>query len=256
MELVFLGCGTSTGVPIVGCDCEVCRSDNPRNQRSRTSAFIALDNGCNILIDTAPDLRRQGLDNGLTHIDAVFYTHTHADHTHGIDELRIYNFLQRVPIDIYGATEHLEHIRRKFSYIFEASVQRGGGKPNLVMHEVVPGESFELFDETVTPVKLLHGRLRCLGWRIGSLAYLTDLSAIPDESYPLLEGLDLLVLGALRWQPHQTHYTIEEAFEQAEKIGAGRCVLTHMGHEVDYEEVCRRAPDFVEPAYDGLRIKI
>lgn len=256
MEIVVLGCGTSTGVPIVSCKCRVCSSGSPLNTRLRASAAVLLPNGHNILIDTSPDLRQQALANKLFKVDCIFYTHCHADHTHGIDEIRTYNYIQRRAVDIYGVSEHIDHIRDKFSYIFEDSIQEGGGKPLVNMHEVEPGEAFELFGETVAPIELLHGRLRVLGWRIGDFAYITDVNHIPEQSYKYLEKLKLLIIGALRWEPHPTHYSIGEAQAEAEKIKPERCLITHMGHEIDYDELNGKLPDWISPANDGIRIKL
>ena len=256
MIVTVLGSGTSTGVPIVGCNCSVCSSDHPRNKRLRASAYIELNDGSCILIDTSPDLRQQALTAGITRMDAVFYTHLHADHTHGIDELRTFNYLKRAPIDIYGSEEHIAHIRRQFRYIFEESLQKGGGKPELETHNIVPFESFELFGTKITPIKLFHGKLPCTGWRIGDFAYLTDVSRIPEETYEYLTGLDTLILGALRPLEHPTHFSIPEAVEEAKRIGARHTWLTHMGHDVDYEETRKKVDPPVEPAYDQLRIEI
>ncbi len=256
MDVIILGCGTSIGVPALSCDCAVCMSDNPRNKRLRTSAAVRLDEGHTILIDTGPDLRQQALVNGLSRLDAIFYTHTHADHVHGIDEIRMYNYLQRRPMDIYGIPEHIGEIKQRFAYIFEPSIQKGGGKPNITPHIVTPGKAFELFGTPVVPITIQHGQLPCLGWRIGNFAYLTDVSHIPDESYPLLEDLDLLVLGALRYAPHSTHFNVDEAVKEAQRIAAKRCYLTHMNHELDYDELCRKLPPSIRPAYDTLRLTL
>lgn len=255
MKLTILGCGTSTGVPSIGCDCAICRSPDPRNQRTRASALFTLDSGHTILVDTAPDLRFQALKQDLRRVDAVFFTHCHADHTHGIDELRSFNFLQRGPIEVYGADEHLDHIRRHFSYIFQESVQRGGGKPNLSTHTVTLGETFQLHETPVTPIELRHGVLLSVGWRVGDFAYCTDVSAIPETSFDALRGARVLVLGALRWYSHPTHYTVEEAVQVARRVAAERTILTHMGHDIDYADTLAFLEGSgVEPAWDGMSI--
>jgi len=256
MELLFLGCGTSTGVPIVGCQCDVCQSTDKRNKRFRSSVLVTLDNGHTILIDTSPDLRTQGIENGLTHIDSVFYTHIHADHIHGIDELRTYNYLQRSSIDVYGCKEHLDHIRKSFSYIFEEAIQRGGGKPLVDLKYIEANKSFELYDAEITPIQCWHGKLTVIGYRIDNLVYLTDVSDIPEEAYQFLDGVDVLVLDALRYTPHPTHFTVDEAVQVAKRIGARECYLTHMGHELDYSELVSKLPEGVKPAHDGLCVKV
>lgn len=254
MEIFVLGSGTSTGVPIVGCHCGVCESKNPKNKRLRSSVAVRVDHGETILIDTSPDLRQQALTNGIEQINAVFYTHCHADHTHGIDELRTYNYLQKSPIDIFGAGEHIAHLRRQFAYIFEEGIQRGGGKPELTMHAVDLMRPFTRFDETITPIKLNHGKLLSVGWRIGNFAYCSDVSHIEEKSFEALKGLDVLFLGALRWRRHTTHFTIDEAVKVIERIAPKQAFLTHMGHEVDYEMAANHLPEGVRPAYDQLKI--
>ncbi len=256
MEVVILGCGTSTGVPIVGCNCKVCSSPHQRNKRLRSSIVVTLDSGENILIDTSPDLRQQALQNNLVRVNAVFYTHCHADHTHGIDEIRTYNYLQKQALDIYGAQEHIDHIRDQFRYIFEDSVQRGGGKPNVITHPVTMNQPFTLFGTTITPIQLWHGKLLVVGWRIGDFAYLTDVNRIPPESWSLLKGVQVVIMDALRYHYHDTHFTVEQAVEALQQLGAPINYLTHMGHELEYEDLLAYLPDGVEPAYDGLHFRV
>ncbi len=254
MEIIILGCGTSTGVPIVGCDCPVCRSDDPRDRRLRSSAAVRLPDGGTILIDTSPDLRTQGLVNDLRRVDHVLYTHCHADHTHGIDELRTYNYLMRRAIDIHGAAEHMDHLRRQFAYIFEDAVQKGGGKPQVIRHTVEPGRPVELLGLPVTPLRLCHGKLLSVGWRIGDFAYLSDVSRIPEESRERLRGLEALVIGALRYTHHSTHFTVDEAVREIERLAPRKAYITHMGHDIHYRTLKDRLPAGIEPAYDGLRL--
>lgn len=254
MELVILGSGTSVGVPTIGCDCAVCRSTDPHNKRLRSSAAIIGDAGQTLLIDSGPDLRAQALANDLRRVDAVLYTHTHADHLHGLDELRMYNYLQRAPLPIYALGEHLETIKRRFSYVFDEGGQLGGGKPRLLPFELVPGQSLELCGLRVTPLMLLHGKLPCLGFRINDIAYLTDVSQIPEAAMAALFGLKILVLGALRYRTHSTHFRLGEALEIVSRLSPKRTLLTHMNHELDDATLRRELPRGVEPAYDGLRI--
>jgi phosphoribosyl 1,2-cyclic phosphate phosphodiesterase len=246
--VTFLCTGTSTGVPVPTCACAVCRSEDPRDKRLRPSVLLAWD-GATVLIDTATDLRRQALDHGLTRIDAVLYTHAHADHVFGLDELRLFNWRQGQAMPVYGSAVTLAAIRRTFWYVFE-DVEAGGGKPILDLHEI--DGPFELLGREIVPVPLEHGRLRITGWRVGGFAYLTDVSAIPKSSYPLLAGLDLLVLSALRIRPHPTHMHLARALEEVAKIGARRTLLTHIAHEIAHAEVEATLPDGVHIAYDGL----
>ena len=248
MVVTFLGTGTSTGVPVPTCGCAVCRSDDPRDKRLRPSVLLAWDGGT-VLIDTATDLRRQALDHGLTRLDAVLYTHAHADHVFGLDELRLFNWRKGGAMPVFGSPITLAAIRRTFWYVFE-DVEAGGGKPILDLHEV--DGPFELFGREIVPVPLEHGRLPITGWRTGGFAYLTDVSAIPETSYPLLAGLDLLVISALRIRPHPTHMHLARALEEVARIGARRTRLTHIAHEIGHAEVEASLPGGVRIAYDGL----
>jgi phosphoribosyl 1,2-cyclic phosphate phosphodiesterase len=250
--VTFLGTGTSTGVPVPTCDCAVCRSTDPRDQRLRPSVLLTWDGGV-VLIDTATDLRRQALDHGLTRIDAVLYTHAHADHIFGLDELRLFNWRQGRVMPVYGSAVTLAAIRRTFWYVFE-DVEAGGGKPLLDLHEV--DAPFPLLGREMIPVPLEHGRLPVTGWRTGGFAYLTDVSAIPPSSYALLEGLDVLVISALRIRPHPTHMHLARALEEVARIGAKRTLLTHIAHEIAHAEIDPTLPGGVSLAYDGLVVEV
>lgn len=247
MKVTFLGTGTSTGVPIPTCDCAVCRSDDPRNKRLRPSVRLEWD-GHSVLIDTSTDLREQALRYEIRRIDAVLYTHAHADHVLGLDELRQYNWRQRGPIPAYGSARTLAALARIFWYVFEDD-DHPGTRPAIERQPVE--RPFTLLGREVVPIPLLHGPLPILGYRLGRFAYLTDVSEIPETSYPLLEGLDLLVLSGLRERPHPTHLTIDAAVSEAEKIGARETRLTHMSHEVDHGTISARLPRGVDLAYDG-----
>lgn len=250
MRIVVLGSGTSTGVPVIGCDCRVCTSNNKKNKRLRAS--IIIYNGDNsILIDTTTDLRAQCLANNIRKIDAVLYTHTHADHLYGVDELRIFNFIQRGKIPIYGSEETIESIKRTFPYLF-TDVFYGGGKPYLIPN-VING-SLELFGLKILPVEVMHGDLPIFGYRFGNFAYVTDVSEIPEDSMELLKNLKCLIIGALRYEPHPTHFTIDEAVGVITKLKPERAYLTHLGHSVDHEELEKKLPAGISPAYDGLEI--
>jgi phosphoribosyl 1,2-cyclic phosphate phosphodiesterase len=253
MKIVILGCGTSTGVPVIGCHCEVCSSPDPFNRRTRSSLLIH-SNGRNILIDTSTDLRAQALANGVERVDAVLYTHPHADHIHGIDDLRAFNLSNgNAAIPCYGGARTVDRIKSAFEYIFRDD-GRDGWKPNLTI-KAVEGP-FELFGEMVTPVPVMHGRTAILGWRVGRLSYVTDCSEIPESSYEALRGTEVLVLGALRQKPHPTHFTIAQAIEAAKAVGAPRTILTHLSHNVLYERDGKTLPPGVEFARDGLTVEI
>lgn len=251
MKVTILGSGTSTGVPMVGCTCRVCSSDDPRDKRTRPSLLIQHD-GQNILVDTATDLRRQALRQGIGKIDAVLYTHSHADHINGIDDLRGFYFLNREIVPCFGSRTTLDTLKKGFSYIFE---QHDGSGYTPLMRPTEVSNPFELFGLTVIPVPLEHGLTSALGYRIGSFAYLTDCSSIPEASLPLLAGLDLLVMDGLRWTPHPFHFNIEGAIEAARQLGIRRTVLTHLSHEVAYADRAR-LPEGVEFAYDGMQFDL
>lgn len=249
LRVTLLGSGTSVGVPVIGCHCRVCTSDDPRNQRLRPCLSLELD-GRVVLVDTPPDLRQQALRFGVERVDAVLFTHAHADHIYGLDDVRIFNFRQESPIPCYGSSQTLTAIRRSYAYIFDGEVGEGGGKPQLELHEVC--RPFSLWGRRVVPVPLLHGSLEVYGYRIGPFAYLTDCNRIPQESFRLVAGVEVLILGALRYRPHSTHFSITEAMEAARRIGARRTALTHLSHEVDHGAPEVALPDGVEFGHDGL----
>jgi phosphoribosyl 1,2-cyclic phosphate phosphodiesterase len=251
-RITMLGSGTSTGVPVVGCDCVVCTSEDPRNRRLRPGIKLDLPGGT-IVVDTSPDFREQALRHDIRHVDAVLYTHPHADHVFGLDDLRVYNFRQGATIPCFGSATTIARLRQIFSYVFEEG-QEGGGKPRLDLRTVAG--PFELLGETIVPVPVWHGTMPVHGYRIGSFALVTDVNRIPDESFELLEGVELLVLSALRYRPHPTHFSIDEAVEVAARIGAGRTFFTHIAHEVDHGALLRELPAGVELGYDGLVVEL
>ncbi|HEX9943817.1 MAG TPA: MBL fold metallo-hydrolase [Thermoanaerobaculia bacterium] len=245
LRVTMLGSGTSTGVPVIGCTCQVCRSGNPRNKRWRPGLKLELEERV-VLVDTPTDLREQALRFGLPRVDAIIFTHSHADHIFGLDDVRIFNFRQRAAIPCYGSEETLRSIRRAFAYVFEPG-QAGGGKPQL---DLIPiREPFELLGRTFVPVPVWHGEMEVFGYRIGGFAYVTDCNRIPDASFELLAGVEVLILDALRHRSHSTHFSVEEAVEVARRIGARRTIFTHMTHEVDQDDPL---PPGVEFGYDGL----
>lgn len=252
MKITILGCGTSFGVPMIACTCPVCSSSDPKNVRTRASILISHE-GKNILVDTATDLRAQAIANGIDHIDAVLYTHPHAEHIHGVDELRRFNWLQGTAIPCYGSPATMERIERVFEYIF-VNPGRPGWQPNLVSHSV--DGPFELCGLKFVPVELMHGEMPIYGYRTGGLAYLTDFLRIPERSERLLEGLDVMVLEALRYDPHPAHVSLDEALEVVARFRPKRAVLTHMAHTLEYGEVSANLPEGVELAYDGMVVEL
>ncbi len=248
MRITVLGCGTSTGVPTIGCKCMVCTSDDPRNKRSRSSILISYG-GRNVLVDTAPELRLQALANDVDRVDAVLFTHAHADHIHGIDELRIFNWLLKDVIHCYGDAHTIKHLKNIFKYIFSA--ERGPGYvPRLELH-VADGE-FELLGAEIQPIRLMHGPSPVLGYRIGDFSYMTDCNYVPPQSRELLRGLKLLILGALRYEPHPTHFSLDEAVAFAREVGAKKVVFTHLNHALDYSKVNSQLPGGMSLGYDGM----
>jgi len=250
VTVTILGSGTSTGVPVPACTCPVCRSREPRNQRTRCSILVSVD-GRNILIDTSTDLRQQALREGITHVDAVLFTHTHADHVNGIDDLRPFNLASGAAIPIHACAEDLAVLRRVFAYIFENG-DEPGYRPRLLAQEICGG--FSLFDLPILPLPLIHGPGRSLGYRIGPFAYLTDCSSVPEATLELLAGIDTLIIDGLRFRPHLSHLSISQALAVAEGLGAGRTILTHLSHDVDYARHAPLLPPGTELAYDGQRL--
>jgi phosphoribosyl 1,2-cyclic phosphate phosphodiesterase len=254
VRVTFLGTGTSHGVPMVGCDCAVCTSPDPRDNRLRSSIYVEGDDGFCFLVDTTTDLRMQALREGIRRIDAVLYTHSHADHILGLDELRRFNMITRQPIPVYGMRATLDDLRRTFAYAFAPDAPRGGGVPDLRLH---PLEGPCCFGKTtVVPVPVAHGPWDVLGFRFGSFAYLTDCNRIPPSSLDLLGDLDVLVLDALRHKPHPTHFSLAEAIEAARRIGARRTYFTHIAHELGHEETCASLDEGMTLACDGLVIEV
>lgn len=253
MRITMLGVGSSGGTPAIGCQCETCISTDPRNKRTRCSSLVTLDNGKNILIDTGPDLRHQALREDVLNINAVLYTHTHADHLNGIDDLRAFCVLQKEHIPLYGSPTSIKHITEKFSYAFrEANLS--WEIPVLKANTVE--SSFEILGEQITPIPLKHGNTDIYGYRIRNFAYLTDVSVIPENSFALLEGLDVLFLDCLRSKPHYTHIHLEQSLMYASQIGANKTYMIHMTHEFEYQALSKQLPDNVLVGYDGLRIEL
>ncbi|MCK4659026.1 MAG: MBL fold metallo-hydrolase [Phycisphaerae bacterium] len=249
IRVVILGSGTSHGVPMIGCDCPVCTSTNPRDQRSRPSIWVDYgDRG--ILVDAAPELRLQCIANNVRRVDALLFTHHHADHVAGLDDLRRFNWILKSAVPCYGLPDTLEVVRRMFLYAFEEDSSYPSYKPDLHLVPIEQG-TLELFGRAIIPIPLMHGPLPVLGYRFGSIAYCTDCNFIGEESVELLRGLDVLILDALRIRPHATHFNLEQAIEAARIIGARRTLFTHIAHEIMHEPVNAGLPDGMELAYDG-----
>ena len=239
---------------MIGCDCATCRSTDPRDRRWRTSVRVETDNEQSLLIDAGPDLRAQALAFDVRRVDAILFTHGHSDHILGLDDVRRFNAMQRGSMPCYGDPMTLRDIRRTFAYVFDAATPRGGGLPQLDLYEVAG--TFCFGRQEVIPVPIFHGDRAILGYRLGGFAYLTDCSRIPESSWPLLEGLDLLVLDALREARHPTHFSLTEAVEAARRIAPRRTCFTHMCHDLAHAATCARLPEGVELAYDGLVVDI
>jgi phosphoribosyl 1,2-cyclic phosphate phosphodiesterase len=253
MIITFLGTGTSTGVPVVGCGCRVCKSSHPKNKRLRQSVKIE-SHGRHFLIDTTPDLRLQLLRDPIPRLDFILFTHSHSDHLMGLDDIRPFNFRQREPIRAYANPMTAKAIRRAFSYIWNDS-QIGGGKPQLELEEVESAFTYEGID--VIPIPVTHGDWTILGFRIGDFAYITDTNGIPPDSVKLLRGVKVLAIDGLRPSPpHPTHFTVAEAIEAAREVGAAETYLIHLTHDVDHESFEATLPEGVKLAYDGLKIEM
>jgi phosphoribosyl 1,2-cyclic phosphate phosphodiesterase len=249
-RLTFLGTGTSSGVPMIGCTCPVCTSDDPRDRRLRPSIYLDVPGHASLLVDTTPDLRQQVLTQKVPRVDAILFTHSHADHVLGLDDVRRFNFMQGGPIPCYASAATWESIRRTFYYAFDGVRREGGGVPRLETHDI--DGPFTIAGIGVVPVPLLHGSMPILGFRFGSVAYLTDCSAIPEESWALVEGVETLVIDALRNKKHATHFTVAEALDAIARIAPRRAYLTHMSHDLGHAATSARLPAGVELAYDGL----
>lgn len=255
-KLVFLGTGTSLGVPVIGCDCPTCTSQNPRNFRTRSGLVLGLPDG-NLLIDTPPDLWRQLIRERIGLIHATLFTHEHADHLFGLDDLRLFAHYLGHAVPIYCEQAVEERIRKSFDYAFgpETATYHAGGVPQLAFHRIGL-EPFELLGTTITPLRLRHGRFNVLGFRFGNVAYCTDTNGIPEESWPHLQNLDVLILDALRHHPHPTHFSLGEAIEVAHRLKPKRTLFTHISHDLEYESTSALLPDGMEFAYDGLQIDL
>ncbi len=252
----FLGTGTSMGVPMLGCDCHVCTSTNPKNHRYRSSVLIGTPRG-NVLIDTTPEVRLQLLRENVKLVHAVVYTHYHVDHLFGLDDLRIFPVKLNGPLPIYCTDEVDAMIRKVFAYAFDpiSETLPAGHVPRLELRRI-DSRPFEVLGERFTPIPMIHGRFNVFGFRIGDVAYCTDVSHIPDSSWPLLEGLDVFVIDALRPdKPHPSHFDVGQALDAIRRVKPKKAYFTHMAHTMEYDELMRTLPPGVEPAYDGLSFR-
>lgn len=253
ISIRFLGTGGSFGCPVVGCRCDACNSRDPKDNRLRASVLLEWS-GIRVLVDAGPDLRQQCLRERIDHIDEVWLTHVHADHTNGVDDLRVFCFGGNV-LPVRGSESTLEEVRQRFPYAFRSEVHPSGVSHPLLARELLRGP-FQLAGRTIAPISLRHGPFPCTGFRIGPFAYLTDLSEIPEESLPSLEGVEFLVLSALREEAHPTHLSFDQAVEWSGRIGARRTWFTHFAHGTRHEILEKRFPPGMEPAWDGLRLDL
>jgi phosphoribosyl 1,2-cyclic phosphate phosphodiesterase len=253
LKFTFLGTGTSQGVPVIGCTCEVCRSLDYRDKRLRSSIHIEVD-GTSIVVDTGPDFRQQMLREGTTRLDAVLFTHGHRDHLAGLDDVRAFNFLQGMDMPLYATEMVHEQIKTEFYYAFDKN--RYPGIPQLQLHTITD-QPFKVGNVTITPLPVMHMHLPVLGFRVGNLSYITDANLIPDSTCELLRGTEVLVLNALQRDKHLSHFNLEEAIAVAKKIGAQRTFFTHIAHKLGlHKSVQKELPESIALGYDGLTVAL
>lgn len=258
MKLTFLGTGTSFGVPQIGCHCPVCRSPDPRDRRSRVGALVETDGGTRLLIDTPPELRLQLITSSIDRIDAVLFTHDHADHVQGLDDVRAFTMRRDAPLAMYGSEGTLERISKRFPYIFDERVRPlpGTSKPEGQLRPLTNGETRAIGDIAVTAIEIPHGSATVFAYRIGALAYVTDAKSIPDDAMVQLKGSKVLVINALLRTEHPTHLSIPEAIKVAQQVGADRTYFTHLTHESLHADLESELPRGISPAFDGLVVRV
>ncbi|MDF1698004.1 MAG: MBL fold metallo-hydrolase [Saprospiraceae bacterium] len=254
MKITLLGTGTSQGIPVIGCNCEACLSEDRRDDRLRSGVLVQSD-GVNILIDTGPDLRQQLLGVPIRHLNAVLYTHEHNDHVAGLDDIRPFNFIQRIDMPFYGLQRVLDNIERRFSYVFEKNPYPGA--PRASLHAIHSGESFQVENLNITPIEVMHGTLPILGYRFGDFAFITDASLISEENKELLKGTKVMVLSALQREDHHSHFTLQEAIDLIQELKIEKGYLTHISHRmgktIEWE---KDLPENIFPSFDGLELVI
>lgn len=256
MRVTVLGSGSSPGVPMIGCACSVCASLNPKNKRTRVSVLIEVG-GTRILVDTSPDLRQQCIANNISNIDAIFYTHAHADHTHGIDDVRSFNFINNAPVKVYIDSENLVSIKNRFSYAFQPPVpEYGWFRPCLDVQIVEAGKSFKLNDVEIIPFEQMHGKGKTLGIRVGDFAYSTDVNGLNGDALKALEGVQVWLVDCLRYEPSPTHAHLDMTLGWIKQVKPRQAFLTHMSHEMEYDRLSAELPEHIRPAYDGLVIEL
>lgn len=254
MKITFLGTGTSQGVPVIGCDCAVCTSSNKKDNRLRTSIWIETPEA-NIVIDTGPDFRYQMLRANVRKLDAVVFTHSHKDHIAGLDDVRAYNYFQQKAMDVYATTHTQDALRREFEYVFNNKDYPG--IPQLNLHTILPDEPFVINGLEILPIRVMHYHMEVLGFRIKDFTYITDANYIAPKELNKIQGSKVLVLNALRREPHISHYTLEEAIEIAKLVGAGDTYFTHISHQLGmHDEVSKELPQGIHLAYDGLTLEL
>ena len=253
-RVIVLGSGTSHGVPMIGCTCAVCRSTDPRDRRTRPSIYLAVAGGPAILVDTSTDLRHQALAHGITRVDAILYTHSHADHIMGLDDVRRFNVMQDGSIPAFADERTVNDLRRAFSYVFSPPGEKGGGIPQMSLTTI--SGRFNVGTIGVQPVPIYHGSRPILGFRFGSFAYLTDCNRLADDAWDMLGDLDVLILDALRHRSHPTHFTVAEALHVVERVKPRQTYFTHICHDLPHQATNASLPSGVELAYDGLTFEI
>ncbi len=260
-KITFLGTGTSQGIPMIGCNCHVCKSSDPRDNRLRTSALVEVD-GFRILIDCGPDFRQQMLRENISDLDAVILTHQHKDHTGGLDDIRAFNYFRKAAFPIYAESSVQESLKMEYSYAFSEYKYPGVPEYNLhtidenpfTINKTLPDGTVKKLE--ITPIRVFHYKLPILGFRFGNMAYITDGSSIPAEEFHKLQGLDLLIVNTVRKEKHISHFSLPEALEIIKKAAAPRNCLTHLSHQIGtHQELSEILPQNVQPAYDGLKLE-
>lgn len=254
MKIKFLGTGTSHGVPLIGCNCETCTSDNPKNKRYRTSIFVSK-NDTDIIIDTPAEFRLRAIEYKIKRVDAVLFTHAHMDHIAGLDDIRRFNEMQNCKINAFADKKNLKEIKKRFSYVFEKT-QEGGGKPKIKFIEIKPYKMFRVKNFKIIPLPVMHGKLQVMGFRIDDFVYMTDVSKIPEKTYKYLKNVKVLILDALRKKEHPTHFNLKQAINEAQKIGARHTFFTHIAHSLEHNKTEKLLPQGIKLAYDGLELKL